>query len=143
MRREMAFLVLVICAPMVMGCGTLFASGPDLVPIYSDPSGAAVRLDGMEVGKTPCIVAVPRSSEGVFTFELAGFETAKVDRDKVLNGVALLNLLGGYVTIPVFFFIDIVTGDIGKYSTEEIRVTLTPVVGARPPPGCLRLGRWR
>lgn len=142
MRREMAVLVLLVGAPMVMGCGTLIAPGPDLVPVSSDPSGAVVRLDDREAGRTPCIVAVPRNSEGVFTFDLAGFEIARVDRDKVPNGAALFNVLGGYLTLPVFFAIDFFSGNLGKYSTEELRVTLKPLPGARPP-GCLRFRRWR
>ncbi len=108
------------------GCGTLFAPGPDAVPVSSSPSGASVFLDGRHSGTTPTVVAVPRDSEGVFTLELEGYETARVDRDKVANGIAFLNLLGGYVTIPVFFAIDILTGNIGKYSTAPLHVDLVP-----------------
>ena len=142
MRRVLTIVILAAFALLAMGCATLFAPGPDMVPLYTEPPGAAVKLDGMHVGRTPCIVPVPRSSEGVLTFELAGFEPATVDLNKVVNGPTLLNLLGGYVTIPVFFFIDIVTGNIGKYSTEPMRVVLKPMAGARPL-GCLGQARWR
>ena len=129
MHKALAFLALI--APTAMGCATIFAPGPDMVPVYSNPSGAVVFLDKLEVGKTPCIVAVPRSSEGVFTFEREGFETVMVDRDKVCNGLTALNLLGGWITMPLFFAIDAIAGNIGKYSTQPIHVELKPV---KPPP---------
>lgn len=132
MRRVMTIAILVAFALLLMGCATLFAPGPDLVPLTTQPPGATVKLDGVEVGKTPCIVPVARSSEGVFVFELAGFERATVDLDKVVNGAAVFNLLGGYLTIPVFFMIDFLAGNLGKYSTEPIRIVLRPEAPARP-----------
>lgn len=131
-KRMAAFLALFL--PAGLGCATLFAPGPDEVMVFSEPSGARVRLDGNPVGTTPCVVSVPRSSEGLFRLELAGYETATVDRDKVCNGLTALNLLGGYVTIPLFFAIDILSGNVGKYSTKPIRVILKPVVPPPPPP---------
>lgn len=127
--RALAFLALI--APAAMGCATLFAPGPDMVPVYSNPSGAVVFLDKIEVGRTPCLVAVPRSSEGVFTLERVGYETATVDRDKVCNGLTALNILGGVYLGPAFFLIDVISGSIGKYSTQPIHVELRPV---KPPP---------
>ena len=131
MRTRSALAFLALIGPTAMGCAALFAPGPDMVRVHSKPSGATVFLDKVEMGRTPCIVAVPRSSEGVFTFEREGYETATVDRDKVCNGLTALNLLGGYLTMPLFFAIDALTGKIGKYSTQPIHVELKPV---KPPP---------
>jgi hypothetical protein len=126
MRRSTMFVLAVSVWASSTGCGTLFASGPDAVPVSSTPSGAKVTLDGQPCGTTPTVVAVPRGSEGVFRFELEGFERMTVDRDKVLNGVTFFNMLGGYITIPLFYLIDIVTGNIGKYSTNPLHVELVP-----------------
>lgn len=119
---------------LLAGCATLFAPGPDSVPVDSEPRGALVKLDGKPVGTTPCVVAVPRSSEGVFTLEKDGFVTVRVDRDKVCNGLTALNLLGGYVTLPLFFAIDILTGNVGKYSSKPLWVTLEPAPAPPPEP---------
>lgn len=86
------------------------------------------------MGRSPCIVAVQRNSEGIFKFELAGYETLTVDRNKVCNGATAFNLLGGWVTIPLFFAIDILSGNVGKYSTTPLHVKLRPVVTPPPPP---------
>ena len=132
MRTRLALALPLLLSAALMGCATLFAPGPDMVPVRTTPSGATVYLDGMEAGRTPCIVAVPRSSEGLFRFELAGYEPVTVDRDKVCNGLTALNLLGGWITMPLFFAIDAFTGNIGKYSTKPLHVELKPV--KTPPP---------
>ena len=124
--RPLLCFFLTVSAPAIMGCATLFAPGPDMVPVRSTPSGAAVYLDDIEAGRTPCIVAVARSSEGRFRFELAGYEPVTIERDKVCNGLTALNLLGGFITMPLFFAIDAMTGNIGKYSTKPIHVELKP-----------------
>lgn len=134
MRNVVPVALVVVGAVTLGGCATLFAPGPDIVQACSEPQGAVVKLDDVVVGRTPCFVSVERSSEGVFTFELEGYETATVDRDKVCNGMTALNLLGGYVTIPVFFAIDILSGNIGKYSTKPIYVQLVPLKPVPPPP---------
>jgi hypothetical protein len=85
------------------------------------------------ISSSSCLVAVPRSSAGLFRFELAGYEPVTVDRDKVCNGLTALNLLGGWVMIPLFFGIDAVTGNIGKYSTKPVEVELKPVKSPPPP----------
>jgi hypothetical protein len=115
------------------GCATILNPGPDIVPVSSRPSGAVVRLDGTPVGRTPVLVAVPRSSEGVFTLELPGYETKKVDRDKVFNGMLCMNLLWIVVwpAVPVAIGVDLIAGNAGKYSTQPLNVELTPVAAPR------------
>jgi hypothetical protein len=134
MRTKMLLFFMALAAPAVMGCATLFAPGPDMVPVYSKPSGATVYLDKLEVGKTPCVVPVSRDSEGVFSFQLAGYEPVTVDRDKVCNGITALNLLGGIYLGPVFFIIDAIAGNLGKYSTKPIQVELKPIPEPPLPP---------
>lgn len=130
MKRPVVVLLLSACLVLGnAGCATMFSPGPDLIPVSSKPPGATVRLDGMEMGRTPMVVPVSRTSEGVFTFELSGYETKKVDRDKVVNGATFLNL--GWIilwpAVPVAFLIDAATSNIGKYSVAPLRVELTPL----------------
>jgi hypothetical protein len=128
--------VLTAMLPATLGCATLFSPGPDMVPVRSNPSGATVYLDGAESGRTPCVITVPRSSEGIFKFELAGYEPVTIDRDKVVNGMTCVNL--GWIlvwpVVPVAYAVDLVSGDVGKYSTKPIIVELKPVKGKAPPP---------
>lgn len=128
-RRILAILVASAVAWSASGCASLISPGPDFVPVTTRPTGATVSLDGVPVGKSPIIVPVPRSSAGVFTFELEGYEIATVDRDKVLNGVTFVNLAWILVwpMVPVGFGVDLIAGNAGKYSVEPIRVVLTPL----------------
>ena len=75
-----------------MGCVTMYAPGPDMIPVSSDPSGAEVKLDGVPVGRTPLTVAFLRAGEGVLTFELPGYKTLMYDLNKVLNGYFVLSV---------------------------------------------------
>lgn len=138
MRTKLALLLL--AAPLAAGCATLFAPGPDWVPVYSDPPGATVRVDGVEAGRTPCHVAVPRRNKGDLTFELAGYEPVTVSRAKVCNGLTALNLLGGLYTMPLFFLIDIATENVVKHSTKPVHVKLVPRP-VPPPPVPTPIGR--
>lgn len=141
MRTRLIFLAMAALA--LAGCASLLAPGPDRVPVYSDPPGAFVKLDGVQVGRTPCILPVDHRSEGVFVIELEGYRPVTVDRDKVCNGLTALNLLGGFVTMPLFFGIDALTGNLGKYSTEPIRVHLLPIEPPPPPPAPTSIARSR
>ena len=116
------------------GCATLFASGPDPVFVSSEPLGASVKLDQVPVGVTPCQVSIQRHSEGVFIFELAGYQMETVDLDKVVNGVTFVNLAWILIwpMVPVGFAIDWASGHIGKYSTDPIVVILTPENASQP-----------
>jgi hypothetical protein len=128
-RRILAILGASCLAWSTSGCASLFNPGPDFVPVSTRPPGATVSLDGVPVGKSPIIVPVPRSSEGVFTFELEGYEIATVDRDKVLNGITCVNLAWILVwpMVPVGFGVDLIAGNAGKYSVQPIRVDLAPL----------------
>lgn len=115
---------------VVSGCATMFSPGPDYVPVSTRPPGARVLLDGYQVGVSPVMVAVPRGSEGIFTFELAGYESRTIDRDKVVNGATFVNL--GWIlvwpAVPIGFGIDALSGNLGKYSTTPLNVELVPLV---------------
>lgn len=125
------------------GCATLFAGGPDRVLVSSDPDGASVRLDGVPVGTTPCHVDMPRGGEGVFSFELKGYEEKTLDVDKVVNGITFVNAawILFWPMVPVSLGIDVVTGNVSKYSTDPIFVRLDekPRAKGRRRPGDPRL----
>lgn len=129
----MPILALVLTLMVSTGCATLFAKGPDQVTVSTRPVGAIVMLDGVPVGETPLQVAVPRDSEGVFTFELAGYQTRVVDMNKVVNGYTFFNFVWGvsalWPMVPVAFIIDWATGDIAKFSDEPIYIELQPIHG--------------
>jgi hypothetical protein len=105
------------------GCATLFAPGPDPIPVYSEPAGARVYLDGRPMGATPTIVMVNRKDAGILRIELPGYEPLVLDIDKEFNPPTLLNvfLLGGMV---IGFAVDAATQNLGRYPEEPVFVRL-------------------
>ncbi len=125
MRNLIAVVALIVVGAGNVGCASTFAAGPDWVPVNSTPQGADVKLDGVRVGKTPLVLPLARSSDGVLDFELAGFEPLKLDLDKVLNGWFMANFLWGWL-FPIGMGVDVVSGCAGKYSTDPVHVELVP-----------------
>jgi hypothetical protein len=115
------------------GCATIMAGGPDLIPVNSNPPGAAVFVDGQQVGVTPMTVSLDRSrSQGNIRIEMPGFAPVIVQRHKEINGWFWANLcLGGLVGIVV----DLITGDIKRFDDTPIAVGMQPAPGYAPPPG--------
>jgi hypothetical protein len=118
------------------GCATVFAGGPDHIPVATNPPGATVFVDNVPVGQSPVMVSLDRQrSSGVIRIELPGFAPVTIVREKGINGwfwvnVACLSLLGG--------LIDAITGNIYDFNDAPIAVGLTPGYGpdpGAPPPG--------
>lgn len=106
-------------------CATIVASGPDNVPVSTNPNGARVYVDGNLVGQTPTTISLNRKSEGIIRLELDGYEPVTIDRDKVLNGWFLGNvILGGLVGVAI----DLITSNQGKYSEQAVYAQLTPIM---------------
>jgi hypothetical protein len=121
-------LAAILIAASSGGCASIVAGGPDWVPVNSTPPGATVKLDGCPVGKTPSMVPLSRSSQGLLSFEMTGFEPATVDVDKILNGWFLGNVLWFPVwpVIPAGMVIDLAAGNAGKFPEKPIHVVLKP-----------------
>lgn len=90
-------------------CATVFDPGPDLLAVRSEPTGALVFVDGLQVGQTPAIVRVPRGIESWHTVELRkpGCEPRHFTYSKVANGIALL---GGPLAL-----VDLLAGNAMKF----------------------------
>ncbi len=86
------------------GCASLFAPGPDAVTFNSDPQGATVRVDGEEVGQTPCTAEVSRRADRV-EFSKQGYQTLSMDVPRTFNAISILNIL----TLNLGWFVDIAT----------------------------------
>jgi hypothetical protein len=126
MSRTLAWLACAAVLVQGIGCASIVAHGPDFVPVSSEPPGAVVRLDGAAVGRTPMVVPIDRSSEGVLLLEREGYRTAKVDLDKVPNGWFFGNLLWLPVwpVVPIGMLVDVAAGHVGKYPGTPVHVLL-------------------
>lgn len=101
-------------------CGTLFTGTKDTISFNSNPKGAKVYIDGIEVCKTPCTVKVKRSlSDKLTEIKLDGYQTRVITLDKEFNIVSVLNL-----TNLIGWAIDAVTGSVMKYDRKSYDIEL-------------------
>ncbi len=111
------------------GCATVFAGGPDEIPIRTNPPGAYVYVDGQIVGQTPMLVTLDRRrSLGDIRLYYPGFQPVQLLRSKSFNLWTIGNFFIGFVPV----FVDLITGDWQAFDDEEILVGLSP--GQAPPP---------
>ena len=113
--------LLLILLFITTGCATLVQSGPDRIPIKTEPSEAKVYLNGFPVGVTPLVVSVDRKDECEITIEKDNYEKITINRDKTMAGWTLGNLF-----IPAGFAIDLITHNQGKRSEDPIIQSLKP-----------------
>lgn len=107
---------LFLCAVLV-GCGTIIHGGSQDVSVASSPSGAAVEIDGQDVGETPVTRALDRSDQHTITLDLDGYETESVVVEKDVSGWVLGNIVfGGLIGLVV----DASTG--GMYNLEPAQI---------------------
>ena len=117
---------------LTSGCATIVGSGPDMVPVDSDPPGARILVNGSQVGRTPATIMLDRQLSGTISIEKQGYESINVQKPKVVNGWVFGNLcLGGVPGLVV----DALTGNIMKYNDTPVMVVLTPVASETPPAG--------
>lgn len=103
------------------GCATIFHGSTDTVNFTSEPSGASLYVDGLNLGKTPFQTALKSNKTYNIEFRLAGYETRTV----VLN-----NSIGaGYIVLDVLFglfpvIIDAATGDWYSLDLSQVNAPL-------------------
>lgn len=117
------FLLLGFVFFMMTSCATIFTGTRDTIYFDSDPQGATVYLDGLEICTTPCNYKIKRSlSEKSFEVKLDGYETRIISLDREFNMVSILNL--GFIP---GWAIDAATGAIMKYDRKKYDVTLKKI----------------
>lgn len=125
MKNVLLFLTIVAML-FVSGCATIFTGTKDSIRFDSDPQGAKVFIDGIEICKTPCTVPVKRSlSDKLAEIKLDGYETRVITLDRDFNAVSIINL--GNI---LFWGIDAATGALMKYDRKAYDIELEKDVRA-------------
>lgn len=122
---------LALCALALTGCATLFAGGPDYVPVSTNPPGAWVYYNGQPVGQTPTTVILERGRPAQIQIALQGFQPVVFERQAYVNGWFFANILWIYAVLP--WVIDLVDGDWRRFDDTPIAIGLTPLAGGPPP----------
>ena len=110
---------------VLAGCATLFAGGPDSVPITSDPTGATIKVNGAVVGKTPMTLGLDRGEPAMIEVVADGYAPKVFALKKSLNGWFIANIFWVYLVAPIV--IDLVTGNWQSYDDDTILVRLAPL----------------
>ena len=116
--RNVAMVVgLVLVGWSMTGCATLLNDDHKMVSFSSDPENATVKVEGIAMGKTPCVIPVARKGGDKFiTFERSGYKTLIVKLDNKIGGEGFGNLLfGGIIGIGI----DAATGRAGTYQDSS------------------------
>jgi hypothetical protein len=124
-KRFVRPLVPAICAISLLSlqsCATLFTGTRDTIHFESQPSGAKVRIDGLDMGRTPLDLSVKRSlNEKVVNMSLDGYETRNFPLTSEFNAVSILNLFG-----LIGWAVDAATGSLMKYNMKAYTIELEP-----------------
>jgi hypothetical protein len=128
-RATAVAVAIALCA--LPGCATVFAGGPDAVPITTNPPGAYVYLNGQVVGQTPLVVKLDRgASSADIRIYYPGFQPVQIQRYKSFNWWTI----GDFPILAMIFpiVIDIATGNWQRYDDDAILLGLTPGQAAPP-----------
>lgn len=120
MRRATGFLAILLLALTMAACATLFTGTKDTITFESNPSGATLLIDGLEVGETPLTVPVKRSiSDKTVILRMDGYRDRAFTLSKEFNLISILNLSN------IFGWgIDAVTGAAMKYDRFNYEIDL-------------------
>ena len=102
-------------------CATIFKGSTDVVNFTSEPTGANVYVNGMNMGKAPLSLELKSNKSYNIEFRLEGHETKNV----ILNG----SVGGGYIVLDVLFglfpvIIDAATGNWYGLDQEHVNMVL-------------------
>lgn len=115
--------LLLICLIFLTSCATLFTGTKQGVMIKTEPPGATVEVDGVEMGKTPVSVRLKKGNEGqTVSLKLEGYQTKTFVPFTTFNPVAILNLLS-----LLGWGIDLASGALWKYDPVIYEFTLDPI----------------
>lgn len=108
-------------ALLLSSCATIFTGTKDRISFNSNPQGAVIYKDGVELCTTPCSYKMKRSiSDTDIEIKLDGYETRLITLDKEFNVVSILNL-GNLIG----WGIDAISGSVLKYDRKTYDLTLT------------------
>lgn len=120
MRRiKLACYVLVIA--LSSSCATIMLSTTQEVSVSSNPAGALVTHNGVQVGKAPALLDLKRKGNHRIKVELEGYEPYEVFLSRSTSGWIFGNIIFG--GIPGLI-IDAITGSMYVLKPEQIQAEL-------------------
>lgn len=122
--------LLLALAASLPACATIGTPSRFHVPVESSPADAAVLRDGAEVGRTPCVVVLPRGEKPLLTLRKDGFHDQVV---QVENKMPPLPFVVFDILLFPFAIVDAASGALWQVDTAPLSVPLVPAAAQRPP----------
>ena len=118
--KSKLFILAIVTIFLMTSCATIFTGTKDIIRFDSNPQGAKVYIDGIQVCITPCTTSVRRSlSEKLAEIKLDGYETRVIGLSQEFNTVSIINL-GNLLG----WGIDVATGSLMKYDRKGYDIEL-------------------
>lgn len=111
----------VVCGGLLSGCATIMTGTFENVEIDSEPSGAAVFVNGDLAGTTPCEVDLDQDTEPYIVLKKTGYADTRVKLKKGVNGWLVLDVFTGIVPGLIF---DAWAGAGKSFNEDDICVPL-------------------
>ena len=117
-------LLILSSAILMNGCATILTGSSDNINFTSEPSGAKIVMDGLDIGNTPATLEIKRSGfkDKAITLKLDGYEDRTFLLQKEFNAIAILNFAG-----ILGWFVDFATGSVMKYSDKSVELLPHPL----------------
>lgn len=114
-------IILLIMGFSFTSCATLFHGSTDTVNFTSDPQGAALFINGMNMGKTPMQMELKSNKSYNIEYRLEGYD----NRIVVLNN----SVSGGYIVLDILFgvlpvIVDAATGNWYSLDMDQVNAVL-------------------
>jgi hypothetical protein len=119
--KKLITLFLVLTAFAFSSCGTIMLTTSQEVSISSNPSGAMVTNNGLQLGKTPLVVDLKRKGNHRIKIELEGYQPYEVLLSKSMSGWVFGNIIFG--GIPGLI-VDLITGAVYVLKPDQIQAEL-------------------
>ena len=113
--------LLVGLGPVLTGCATIMDGSKQKISFSSNPSNAAVAIDGKNVGLTPLTEDLSTKDIHTVKMVLAGYHPYEMTLTKKTNSWIWGNIiLGGFIGLGV----DAITGALYKLTPEQVNADL-------------------
>lgn len=111
----------VVASLMLMsGCSTVIKGNNQAVTFQSEPSAAAIFIDGERIGNTPMTVRLPKNKKDTVMISKDGYHSVSRDLTKQYDSVTLLNIFWDLSTT------DMITGAAFEYEPNAYFFELQP-----------------
>lgn len=113
-----------IALSMLTGCASVVNGPTQSVGVSSVPPGATVRVDGVEVGRTPLVAEIDRRAGHVVSLSKPPFGTRELTLSRSTSAWVLGNALFGYFGL-IGLGVDAATGGLYRLYPPALDATLS------------------